>query len=110
MPTIPDFSPTELHIIQSTLNERYGMSVEMHLADTEVALTPDDHEAALCPTVFWREDESNFFVFKTGEDHFRCQFFQNPSEVFLTDPFEFNNVGDCVITLLQLESDKTRDA
>ena len=44
MSAIADFTKSELWIINTTLEERYGKPVELQLADTELRLNPYETE------------------------------------------------------------------
>lgn len=107
--SVPEFTETELWTIRSTLKERYGKDAPIELADAEVRLHPDDRVLTSCPTVFWSERGANFVLFKVGENQFRCQFFYRASEQFGTGREVYDDLGQCVITLLQVQSDHERD-
>ena len=40
-----------------------------------------------------------------GDQRFRCQFFYSPSEIFGTGRDVYDNLSDCVTTLLKLQAD-----
>ena len=107
MNDITDFSDTELWTIQSATDERWGKGeVELHLADVEMSLYPDDRTLTSCPAVFWQVNDCNFVVIKAGESYYRCQFFYNDSiEQLGTGIKEFDELAQCVVTLLQVQAD-----
>jgi len=41
-------------------------------------------------------------------DRYRCQFFYSETELYGTGHDEYNSLGDCVLTLLQVQSDHER--
>ena len=82
---IPDFTDSELWAVRSTLKERYGKDIEPQLADTEVMLGGEAGGMAWCPTLFWTAKGANF----TGID-------------------SHDNIGDCVVSVLQVEADHVR--
>ncbi len=108
MKTIADFSSTERQLVAQTLLERYGRSVPLEEADAELELQADSGELTLCPTMYWEERSAHFVIFKTGDSRFRAQFFYSEAQQFGTGKEEFDNIGDCVVTLLQVQSDHER--
>ncbi len=109
MSVIPDFSEPELDIIRDLLQLRYKKSVELHLADSELRLDPSSNDLCECPTVFWRERDCSFVIFKTGVREYRCQFFYEPSEQFGTGHTKYDDIQQCVSALLQVQSDSERE-
>ncbi len=109
MPVIPDFSESELDIIRDLLQLRYKKSVELHLADAELRLDPSSNDLRECPTVFWKERDCSFVIFKTGVREYRCQFFYEPSDQFGTGLDKYDDIQECVSALLQVQSDSERD-
>jgi hypothetical protein len=41
-------------------------------------------------------------------DRYRCQFFYSETEQYGTGHDEYNSLGDCILTLLQVQSDHER--
>ena len=105
MSNIAEFTESELWTVRSTLKERYGSSVEPELADCELHLDPASPKLTSCPSLFWQQDKCNFVLFKVGEARFRCQFFYAIDEMFGTGIEEYDNIGDCVLTVLQVQAD-----
>jgi hypothetical protein len=105
MATIPDFSETELDVIRQTLRERYGHEVDMQLVESEIRLHKTDRELTLCPGVYWTEKDCHFIVLKTGQQNYRCRFFYRVSEEYATGIDEYNDILDCIISLLRAEAD-----
>jgi hypothetical protein len=107
MNNIPDFSDTELQTIQSATEQRWSKGeVELHLADVEMSLNSDDRSLTSCPAVFWQVSDCNFVVIKSAECRYRCQFFYNDSiEQLGTGIKEFDELAECVITLLRVQAD-----
>ncbi len=108
MTPVADFTETELWIIRSTLKERYRSEVPLHLADTEVTLTPEKSELISCPAVFWDYNRTSFVIIKVGERRYRCQFFGRDLEMFRPDKQDYDEVADCVMTVLQVQADHER--
>jgi len=102
---IPDFSDSELWIIRSTLEERYGKAPDIQLAETEMRLNPGKTELVPCPTVYWEASDCHFVVVKTGDRHYRCQFFYRIHQMYGTGVEEYDDLTECVVTLLQVQAD-----
>jgi hypothetical protein len=104
---IPDFSDAERQRVASLLEQRYGRTVATELADSELQLEP---EAALtsCPTLYWVERGAHFVVCRVASDRYRCQFFYSDAEQFGTGRKEYDDLGECVLALLRVQSDHER--
>lgn len=108
MAEIPDITETERWILGTTLEERFGRDVEMELGDAEIRLSPSDRDLTGCPVVYWRDDEGcNFVVFKTGDRKYRCQFFYRGYQQYGTGVYEYDDLSECVVSLLQVQADYT---
>jgi hypothetical protein len=105
MSGIPDFTESELWIINTTLAERYGTPPEIQLAETEMRLDRGKTELVACPTVYWQADNCHFVVVKTGEQHYRCQFFYRIHQMYGTGVEDYDDLSECVVTLLQVQAD-----
>lgn len=106
---VPDFTESELDLIHRTLSERFEKDVEEQLADVEIRLSPADRALTVCPAVFWSERGANFVLVKSGEKEFRCQFYYREHEQLGTGRDTYDELGDCIITLLQAQADHERD-
>jgi hypothetical protein len=106
--TIPDFTDAEQKLVSASLFERYGKLVPLQLADSELQLDALSEELTLCPTLYWAERGAQFVVCKVAADRYRCQFFYSETEQYGTGHDEYNSLGDCVVTLLQVQSDHER--
>jgi hypothetical protein len=102
---IPDFTDSELKLTTQTLLERYGRMVVLQTADAEVQLNPESEDLTACPVIYWEERGAHFVVFKLGTSLFKGQFFYNETTQYGTGKESFDNLGDCVITLLQVQAD-----
>lgn len=105
MSDVPDITDTERWTIDTTLAERYGRKIDIQLADSEIRLSPSDRNTTPCPTLYWQADGCNFVVFKTGDNLFRCQFFYKPYKQLGTGIREYDNLTECVVSLLQVQAD-----
>lgn len=104
-----DFSSAELAVAQELLFERYKRVVNVELADAELRLDPESSTLTVCPTLFWQDREVSFVVFKLGRFRYRCQFFYDASEQYGTGRDEYDDLGECVATLLRLQADHQRE-
>lgn len=104
---IPDFTETELWTVRSTLKERYGRDIELQMADSEVMLGGADG-MAWCPTLFWNAKGANFAVVKLGPKRFRAYFYYHPEHQLGTGIDSYDELGECMISVLQVESDHIR--
>ena len=108
MASIPSFTEVEHKLVGQTLLERYGHAVPIEAAEAEVAFDGAGKELTSCPILYWAERGAHFVVFKLAEGRFRGQFFYSETTQFGTGRESFDNLGDCVITLLQVQSDHER--
>ncbi len=105
MPKIPEFTETELWTIQSSVDERFGRHVELQLAAAELRLEPHDRTLTECPTAYWKAGDCHFVVCKTGAGKYRCQFFYSVREEYGTGVREYDDLADCIVSLLQAQAD-----
>lgn len=105
---IPDFSDAERKLVSTLLFKRYEKVVPIQLADSELQLDATLEELTLCPAIFWAERGAQFIVCKVASDRFRCQFFYSEAEQYGTGRHEYGDLENCVVTLLQVQSDHER--
>ena len=105
MSRIPDYSESELWLIRTTLEERYSEAPEIQLADSEMRLERGRTELVPCPTAYWEVDNCHFVIVKTGDRHYRCQFFYRIHQMYGTGIEEFDDLTECIVTLLQVQAD-----
>lgn len=103
--SIPGFSAADLALVHSTLKERFGQDVEVQEVDTEVRISPADRELTLCPALFWKAEDCAFVVSKTGPAGYRAMFYYSVKDRYATGQEEYDNLGDCVITLLKVQEE-----
>lgn len=108
MANIPDFSDADTKLARHTLQERYGHDVPIEVADAEIELVPGSGEMTLSPIIYWEERGAHFVVFKIGESRYRAQFYYSEAQQYGTGREFFDNLGDCMITVLQVQSDHER--
>jgi hypothetical protein len=105
MPEIPDITDNETWTIRTTLMERYPEEVELQMADAEIRLQASDRELSNCPVWYWQYNGCHFVIFKTGEKKYRSQFFYKPYRQYGTGVYEYTDITDCVVSLLQAQAD-----
>ena len=105
MPAIPDFNETERHLVASTVRERFGKEVEVLVADAEIRMHEGDRELTEVPILYWQERECHFVIFKIDDSRYRNQFFYSVKDQFGTGREEYDDLGDCVLTLLRVQAD-----
>ena len=101
MSDIPDFTPTEQRVVETTVNERFGKPVEVLAADAEMG----DREMTQVPVLYWSERGCQFVIFKVAGNRYRNQFFYSVKDQFGTGREEYDDLGDCVLTLLRVQAD-----
>ena len=110
MSTIKDFTDTEQRKVKTTLKERWpGQDIELQLADVEIKMFPHHRELTACPALFWQTGETSFVIIKTGERSYRSQFYYRGYQQYGTGKTEYDDIADCVTTLLQVHADKETD-
>ena len=102
---IPDFTDTERQLVSQILLERYSRLVPLQSADVELQLDPASEELTTCPALYWSGLGAEFIVAKLADQRYRCQFFYSAQEQFGTGRDVYDNLGDCVTTLLRLQAD-----
>ncbi|MGD2073900.1 MAG: hypothetical protein PVG38_03085 [Gammaproteobacteria bacterium] len=105
MSGIADFTDSELWIINSTLAERYGAPRDIQLAETELRLDKGSTQLVPCPTAYWEDEDCHFVVCKTGDRRYRCQFFYRLHQMYGTGIEEYDDLSECVVSLLQVQAD-----
>lgn len=106
----PDFTAAEQELVARLLLRRYAKPVPLQLADSELQLDAASGELTLCPTLYWSEREAQFVVCKVADGRYRSQFFYSETEQYGTGRAEFNDLENCVTTLLQVQSDHERQS
>ena len=111
MPSIANFTKSEIWTVESTLTERWGKDngIELQFADTDIRLSLGDKDSTECPALIWEYEGCNYVVFKTGLQNYRCQFFYRGYQQYGTGVHEYDDIGDCIISLLQVQSDHARE-
>jgi hypothetical protein len=103
-----NFTDSEIKLVNQSLLERYGHAVAVEVAESEVQLDAEGEALTDCPTLYWQERGAHFVVIKLTESRYTAQFFYSETTQFGTGKPSYDNLGDCVITLLQVQSDHER--
>ena len=96
-----DFSKHELAVIDDVLQKRYGHPVEMHRADIEFG----DAKAAEVPAVYWEHNGCHFIIARSEDNKFFSQFFYDDDDQYGTEKPFYEDIYECVMTLLQVQAD-----
>ncbi len=80
----------------------------MQLVDSELQLDELSDDLTVCPTIYWAERGAQFVVCKVAPERFRCQFFYSETEQYGAGHEKYDNLGDGVVTLRQVQSDHER--
>ena len=108
MTSIPDFTEAEHKRVSGMLFERYAKLVPIQLADSELQLGGDPSQLTVCPMFYWNERGAHFIVCKVSANRHRCQFYYSEAEQYGTGREEYDSLENCVLTLLQVQSDHER--
>lgn len=107
MGAVADFTQSETWVIETTLKERWPKQpIELQLADVDIRMYPDDRELTEVPAIFWQVGEANFVIIKVGDRAYRSQFYYRGFQQYGTGKTEFDDITDCVVTVLQVHADK----
>jgi len=103
-PTL-DYSDEEVNVVKQTLKERYGEDVEVLLADAELRLDPGAQTLTTCPSLYWEAQQCHFVISKIGKQQYHAQFYYKGSQQFGTGIQTYDDLFNCVVTLLQVQAD-----
>lgn len=105
---IPDFTEAEQKLVSGLLLKRYAKTVQLQLADSELQIDAASESLTLCPTLYWSERGAHFVLCKVANGRYRSQFFYSEAEQYGTGRAEYDDLENCVVTLLQVQSDHER--
>ncbi len=100
-----EFTTEEVNAVKQTLKERYGTDIDMQFADVELRLDEGDRELVSRPALYWESKDCHFVISKIDNEHFHSQFFYSGSQQFGTGIKKYDDVVNCVVTLLQVQAD-----
>jgi len=107
---IPDFTDTQVWTVTDSLKERFRAEIDVQLIESEVRIHPHDRELTEVPGLYWQAEDCNFIILKTGQNRFRCQFFYRVHQQYGTGIDEYDDLTDCIVSLLQVQSDQARNS
>ena len=105
---IADFTAADRWVVATALKERYGATIAVEPADSEIKLDPAAPDVTVCPTLYWEARGVEFVIFKIGDNRYRSQFFYSAREQFGTGR-DFDDLAECVTTTLRLQADHEKD-
>ena len=100
-----EFTEEEINVVKQTLKERYGEDIDIQLADVELRLDEGDRELVSRPAIYWEAMDCHFVISKVDNDHFYSQFYYAGSQQFGTGTKKYDDIFNCVVTLLQVQAD-----
>jgi len=107
MSPVPDFTESEQWAVETTLRERWpDATPETQLADVEIKMFPTDRELTVCPAMFWEHGTTSFVIIKVAEKSYRSQFYYRGFQQYGTGKTDYDDITDCVVTMLQVHADK----
>jgi hypothetical protein len=107
MSSVPDFTEAEQRAVETTLKERWPeQGLEIQLADVEIKMYPQDRELTVCPAIFREVGSTSFVKIKVAERSYRSQFYYRGFQQYGTGKPEYDDITDCVVTMLQVDADK----
>ncbi len=107
MPSLPDITDSEQWAVSTTLKERWPeQTIELQLADVEIRMYPEDRELTECPALFWQVKDTNFIIIKVGDRVYRSQFYYRGYQQYGTGMRDFDDIAECVVTMLQVHADR----
>jgi hypothetical protein len=104
--SIPAMTDTERWVVTQAVKERFGREVPIEDVETEIRLHLDHRELTLCPGFYWLERGCHFVLSKTGVSRYRSMFFYRIRDRFATGREEYDDIGDCVTTLMKMQADE----
>lgn len=104
--TMPAMTDTERWVVTHAVKERFGKDVPIEDVETEIRLHLDHRELTLCHSFYWNERGCHFVLSKTGESRYRSMFFYRIRDRFATGREEYDDIGDCVTTLMKMQADE----
>jgi hypothetical protein len=108
MDSIPNFTPTDIEMVQQLVHHRYQERVEIQVTDSELMLTSEREQLVDYPKLFWHVHGANFAVIRSGLNRYRRQFFYTPHDQHFTGQEEYDSLELCVITPLQIQGNHER--
>lgn len=109
IPVSFNFDDHELGVVAELLQRRYGRPTAFECAEAEIELDPAAAVTRTCPALYWEARGAQFVVCKAGEARYRGQFFEGAVAASDIGQREYADVGDCVTSLLRLQSDRERE-
>ena len=103
------FTPLERELVQMALHERYGRIVTIQDVEVALQIDPATPLPTTCNALYWQASDAEFVVAKivrtpNGIPTYRTQFFYGDDEAYSTSQSEYGNLGDCVVSVLQVQA------
>ena len=105
MSDIPDFSSEEIKVVEDTIAERFRRAVHVEQVTVELRVDKGDRELTECPALYWQVDDCHFVLATKGRNRFHCQFFYSVRDQYGTGIPEYDDILECVTSLLRVQAD-----
>ena len=110
MSSITDITDAEHWAVNTTIRERWSdKEIDLQVVYVEIKVFSHDREVTLCPALYWQVGDANFIIVKTHDRTYRSQFYYRGFQQYGTGKSEFDDIADCVTTLLQVHADKEKE-
>jgi hypothetical protein len=109
MAGIPEFTDAELWVVENALEALCGKPIVVETASSDLQLAPGSREITPCPTLHWNRDGAGFVINKIGASRYRGRFCCSVRDPCGSDRAAFEDIGDCVGTLLRLQAGTARN-
>ena len=107
MSSVPDFTEAEQWAVETTSKERWPeQAPAIQLADVEIRIHPQDRELTVAPAVFRDHSTTSFVIIKAADRTCRSQFYYRGFQQYGTSKTDYDDITDCVVTMLQVHADK----
>ena len=101
-----DFTAEELSVINDTLTKRYGKAIETQSVDIEFSSGAEaENETGSIPAIYWEHKGCHFIVAKTHDARYINQFFYGNEDQYGTGKEFYEDLSECIMTLLQVQAD-----
>ncbi len=87
------------------ITEELKLITDTERADIELRVYEGDRELTPCPAIYWEHADCHFILAKAADNKFFSPFFYRNSQQFGTAKPFYDDLHNCVVTLLQAQTD-----
>jgi hypothetical protein len=102
------FTGQQWQLVRALLQQRYATPVALEPIEADIGAEAEGMAPSSYPGLYWSGRDAHFVVIKTAPDRYRGQFFYASDEMFGPGQRDFDELDDCVLTLLRLQADHER--